>query len=164
MKTVRLKAIQFSVLAIPFLFFSSPTTRAQVVNDGATVTLNHVTNTISGSITVGTNGPFTLLILTNGTLLTNSGNGTIGLNAGANSNTVKVTSGNTRWLMSQDLSVGSIGSFNHLLITNGGMVQNGFGALGIDPASSRQPGGRYQCGIGLEQSKRPVCGLCRARK
>ena len=116
------------------LFFS-PLSQAQVVNDGATATLNHVTNTISGGITVGTNGPFTLLILTNGTLLTNSGNGTIGLNAGANSNTVKVTSGNTRWAMSSDLSVGSVGSFNRLVITNGGLVQNGFGALGIDPAS-----------------------------
>src|SRR5258708_36868408 len=101
-----------AVWVLSYLCFS-PISQAQVVNDGATVTLNHVTNTISGSITVGTNGPFTLLILTNGTLLTNSGNGTIGLNAGANSNTVKVTSANTRWLMSADLSVGNIGSFNH---------------------------------------------------
>src|SRR6266446_2224981 len=120
---------------LSYLFFS-PLSQAQIVNDGATATLNHVTNTISGSIIVGTNGPFTLLILTNGTLLTNSGNGTIGLNAGANSNTVKVTSGNTRWAMSSDLSVGSVGSFNRLVITNGGLVQNGFGALGINPASS----------------------------
>ena len=58
-------------LLLSHLFCASPA-RAQIVNDGATVTLNHVTNTISGGITVGTNGPFTLLILTNGTLLTNS--------------------------------------------------------------------------------------------
>ena len=115
-------------LLLSHLFCASPA-RAQIVNDGATVTLNQVTNTISGGITVGTNGPFTLLILTNGTLLTNSGTGTIGLNAGASSNTVKVTSANTRWLMSSDLSVGNVGSFNHLVITNGGLVQNGFGAL-----------------------------------
>src|SRR5437870_2811499 len=76
---------------------------AQVVNDGATVTLNHVTNTFSGGVTVGTNGSFTLLILTNGTLLTNSGTGTIGLNATANSNTVRLTGTSSRWLMGQDL-------------------------------------------------------------
>ena len=77
-----------------------------------------------------------LLILTNGTLLTNSGSGVIGLNMTANSNTVKLTSANTRWFMSQDLSVGSNGSFNHLLITNGGFVANNFGALGIGQTSS----------------------------
>src|SRR6266404_7638014 len=131
---LRIRWFWAAVWVLSYLCFS-PLAPAQVVNDGATATLNHVPNTVSGALTVGTNGPFTLLILTNGTLLTNSGNGTIGLSAGANSNTVKVTSGNTRWLMSQDLSVGSIGSFNHLLITNGGLVQNGFGALGIDPAS-----------------------------
>src|SRR5438093_6101675 len=69
------------------LLFLAPPILAQVVNDGATATLNHITNTISGGVTVGTNGPFTLLILTTGTLLTNSGNGPIGLNAGANYNT-----------------------------------------------------------------------------
>src|SRR3989442_681546 len=122
-------------LLLSDLFWGLPAC-AQIVNDGATATLNHITNTISGSIIVGTNGPFTLLILTNGTLLTNSGTGTIGLNAGASSNTVKVTSANTRWLMSSDLSVGNVGSFNHLVITNGGLVQNGFGALGINPSSA----------------------------
>jgi T5SS/PEP-CTERM-associated repeat protein len=109
---------------------------AQLVNDGATATLNHITNTISGSVIVGTNGAFTLLILTNGAFLTNSGTGTIGLNAGANSNTVNVTSANTRWAMSSDLYVGSIGSFNHLVITNGGLVQNGYGALGLNSSSA----------------------------
>ena len=132
---LRIRWFWAAVWVLSYLCFS-PLARAQVVNDGATATLNHITNTISGGITVGTNGPFTLLILTNGTLLTNSGTGTIGLNAGANSNTVKVTSGNTRWSMSSDLSVGSIGSFNHLVITNGGLVQNGFGALGINPSGT----------------------------
>src|SRR5262249_51391485 len=73
-------------------------TSAQVVNDGATNTLNNVTNTVVGDVTVGTNGSFTLLILTNNALLTNSGFGTIGTNAGANSNTVLLTGTNTRWL------------------------------------------------------------------
>src|SRR5437667_2907145 len=111
--TIR-SAIRRPVLDAAFflLLVCSPPLLSQVVNDGATVTLNHVTNTINGGIIVGTNGPFTLLVLTNGTLLTNSGNGTIGLNSGANSNTVRLTSANTRWLMSLDLTVGSNGSVN----------------------------------------------------
>src|SRR3954470_4436300 len=110
--------------------------RAQLVNDGATNTLNHVTNTISGGVTVGTNGSFTLLILTNGTLLTNSGNGAIGLNAGADSNSLRLTSLNTRWLMGFDLTVGSNGSFNRLVISNSAMAVNNFGILGFAPTSS----------------------------
>jgi fibronectin-binding autotransporter adhesin len=110
--------------------------RAQLVNDGATNTLNHVTNTISGGVTVGTNGSFTLLILTNGTLLTNSGNGAIGLNAGADSNSLRLTSLNTRWLMGFDLTVGSNGSFNRLVISNSAMAVNNFGILGFGPTSS----------------------------
>jgi hypothetical protein len=37
--------------------------RAQVVADGATNTLSNVTNTFTGDVTVGTNGSFTLLVL-----------------------------------------------------------------------------------------------------
>src|SRR5437899_4953922 len=44
-------------LLLSDLFWGLPVC-AQIVNDGATATLNHITNTISGSITVGTNGPF----------------------------------------------------------------------------------------------------------
>src|SRR5881397_854688 len=134
-KTIKSVANRW-IAAILFLLLSLPPIIAQLVNDGATNTLNHVTNAISGGAIIGTNGSFTLLILTNGTLLTNSGNGTIGLNAGAKSNTVRLTSANTRWLMSQDLSVGSNGSFNRLVITNGALLGDNFGALGIGPTSS----------------------------
>src|SRR6266550_3559555 len=112
-------------LLLCFLLFPSAG-YSQIVNDGATNTLNHVTNTISGGLTIGTNGSFTLLVLTNGTLLTNSGNGAIGLNASAKSNAVRLISANTRWLMAVDLAVGSNGSFNHLVITNGAFVANNF--------------------------------------
>ena len=50
---------------------------AQVVNDGATRTLSNETNVIPGDVTVGTNGSFTLLVLSNNALLTNSANGVI---------------------------------------------------------------------------------------
>src|SRR5436190_2265356 len=122
--------LAFSHLLLPF------PSGAQVVNDGATNTLNHITNTITGGVTVGTNGSFTLLILTNGALLTNSGSGTIGLNGSANSNSVRLTSTDTRWFMGLDLTVGSNGSMNHLVISNGARVENNFGAVGISPLSS----------------------------
>src|SRR5260221_1277527 len=110
--------------------------RAQLVNDGATATLNHSTNTITGGVTVGTNGSFTLLVSTNGALLTNSGTGIIGLNASAKSNSVRLTSVNTRWLMALDLNVGNNGSVNHLVVSNGALVANNFAALGIGTTSS----------------------------
>src|SRR5262249_805657 len=92
------------------------TAQAQVVADGAPATLTNVTSNINGAVTIGTNGSFTLLILTNAALLTNSGIGVIGRNIGANSNTVRLTSANTRWLMSLDHMVGSNGAFNRLIV------------------------------------------------
>jgi hypothetical protein len=44
---------------------------AQVVNDGATNTLSNVTNTFTGDVSVGTNGSFTVLVLSNKVLLSN---------------------------------------------------------------------------------------------
>ena len=111
-------------------------TQAQLVNDGATSTLNHVTNTVTGGLIIGTNGSFTLLVLTNGTLVTNSGSSYIGVNAAAKSNAVRVISGNTRWFIGSDLNVGSNGSVNQLTISNGGFVVNNYGALGISPGST----------------------------
>ena len=60
----------------------------QIVNDGTTNTLSDVTNTFTGDVTVGTNGSFTLLILSNNVLLTNSINGVIGRNEVTGSNPV----------------------------------------------------------------------------
>src|SRR5207245_5533406 len=87
-------------------------------------------------VTIGTNGPFTLLILTNAALLTNSGNGVIGRNIGANSNTVRLTSANTRWLMSLDHIVGSNGGFNRLIVSNSARVEDKFGFLGVGTTGS----------------------------
>ncbi|HEY6167522.1 MAG TPA: hypothetical protein VI454_05750 [Verrucomicrobiae bacterium] len=108
---------------------------AQVVNDSTTNTLNGVTSNVTGTVTIGTNGSFTLLALTNGALLTNSGLGVIGRNAGANSNTVRLTGANTRWLMSLDLFLGSNGSFNKLFVSNGALVGDQFGYIGLLPTS-----------------------------
>jgi len=125
---------QFLYLALVSALAS--TAHAQLVADGATRTLNNVSTNIAGTVTVGTNGSFTLLVLTNGTLLTNSGNGVIGRNIGANSNAVQLTSANTRWLMSLDHFVGSNGAFNRLIVSNSARVENNFGSIGVGATSS----------------------------
>jgi len=122
------------VLALALL--SARSLCAQVVSDGAINTLDNVTNTFAGDVTVGTNGSFTLLILTNNALLTNSGHGYLGRNAGANSNRVWLTGANTRWLMGGDLYVGNSGAFNRLVISNGALVGNSNGYVGYDLSSS----------------------------
>ncbi len=69
---------RLSTLLVTVTLLASPTLRAQIVNDGATNTLSNVTNTITGDVTIGTNGSFTLLVLSDNALLTNSVNGIIG--------------------------------------------------------------------------------------
>ena len=110
--------------------------RAQLVADGATATLANVTNTITGTVTVGTNGSFTLLTLADNALLTNSVHGVIGLNASAQSNEVQLISPTTRWLMGNNLLVGSNGAFNRLVVSNGAFLNNNNGLLGNGVTSS----------------------------
>ena len=116
---------------------------AQVVNDGATGTLSNVTNNITGDVTVGTNGSFTLLILSNNTLLTNSLNGLIGRNATAKSNEVQLLSASARWRMGGSLFVGSNGAASRLVVSNGALVENNNGTLGsrLEGSNNRAMGG-----------------------
>jgi len=123
-------------ILLAVLLLLAPRARAQVVADGATNTLNNVTNSYVGDVTIGTNGSFTLLTITNGALLTNTADAYIGRNTGANSNTVRVTGANSRWFVNNFLNVGNSGSFNSLLITNGGTVANGFGYIGFNSSAS----------------------------
>ncbi len=109
---------------------------AQIVNDGATNTLANVTNTITGTVTVGTNGSFTLLTLANNALLTNSANGVIGRSATAKSNAVHLLSASARWQMGASLFVGSNGSFNRLVVSNGAFLKNNDSFIGIGAAAS----------------------------
>lgn len=114
------------------LVAAAPAARAQLVADGATNVLDNATNVITGGVTVGTNGSFTLLTLTNGALLTNSG-GTvvIGRNLGANSNVIEVVGANTRWLQAgSSIVVGSNGAFNKVLVADGGRIMNGYCWIG----------------------------------
>ena len=109
---------------------------AQVVVDGATNVLSNVTNIFAGGVTVGTNGSFTLLVLSNNCLLTNSGLSEIGRNATARSNEVRLTSSSARWQMLNPLHVGVNGSFNRLAISNGAAVQSSQGVIGSSSASA----------------------------
>src|SRR5262249_42728136 len=103
----RMPVMRASLSLLAVLAFAAPALRAQVVNDGATNTLSNVTNTFTGDVTVGTNTSFTLLILSNNSLLTNSANGVISRNATATSNQVHLVSPSARWLMNGNLFVGS---------------------------------------------------------
>src|SRR6185503_19991538 len=107
-----------------------------VVNDGETNTLSNVTNNITGDVTVGTNGSFTLLILSDNSLLTNSVNGLIGLNTAAKSNEVRLISATARWRMSGKLFLGSNGPFSRLIVSNGAFLDNNTGFLGRGAGSS----------------------------
>src|SRR5689334_22664779 len=107
--------------------FVSQGVLAQVVADGATNTLANVTNSIPGNVTVGTNGAFTLLVLSDHALLTNSGLTTIGQNLTARSNEVRLISPTARWRMGGLLFVGSNGAFNRLVVSNSALVENSDG-------------------------------------
>jgi T5SS/PEP-CTERM-associated repeat protein len=110
--------------------------RGQVVADGATNTLSNVTTNITGSVTVGTNGAFTLLVLSDNALLTNSTHGVIGRNATAKSNEVQLVSPTARWRMGGNFFVGSNGSFSTLVVSNGALVNNSNGTLGNNASGS----------------------------
>src|SRR5262245_3196509 len=123
------------IILAGLLFAVSPL-QAQLVPDGATNTLSNVTNTFAGNLTVGTNGSFTLLVISNNALLTNSTTGVIGRNATAKSNEVRLVSANSRWLMGSHLFVGTDGSFNRLVVSNGARVFNDIGLLSGNSSAS----------------------------
>jgi T5SS/PEP-CTERM-associated repeat protein len=131
---MNMRCVLFLTLLLSLEFV--PPIRAQLVNDGATRTLSNVTNTITGSVTVGTNGSFTLLTLADNALLTNSAHGVIGRNATAKSNEVRLVSPTARWRMGGDLTVGSNGAMSRLVVSNGALVENNEGSLSRTAASS----------------------------
>src|SRR5580765_6359747 len=106
--------------------------RSQIVADGATNTLSNTTNSVPGDVIVGTNGSFTLLIISDNALLTNTVNGVIGLNGTAKSNEVRLVSPTARWFPSNQLFIGSNGSFNRLVVSNGATVRGINGQLGFN--------------------------------
>jgi T5SS/PEP-CTERM-associated repeat protein len=123
-------------LALTGALLFAASVNAQLVNDGATNTLSNVTNSFIGDVTVGTNGAFTLLVLSNNALLTNTVNGIIGRNLTAKSNEVRLISSTARWRMGGTLFVGSNGANASLVVSNGAFVEDGSASFGFRLESS----------------------------
>src|SRR5579863_10438080 len=106
--------------------------RAQLVADGQMNVLDGVATNLTGGIIIGTNGSFTLLVITNGTTVTNSGgNLIIGYNASAKTNRVVVTGVGSIWNNgAHSFTVGQNGSASELDILSGGVLQASGGSVG----------------------------------
>ncbi|MBI3882571.1 MAG: SUMF1/EgtB/PvdO family nonheme iron enzyme [Verrucomicrobia bacterium] len=111
--------------------------RAQFVSDGATNVINGGSADAGGDLVVGTNGPNTTLITTNGGVVTFAG-AVIGQNSGSSNNLAIVTGSGSSWSSTSGgaLSVGQSGSWNTLLITSGGRVTNAAGTVGLNTGAS----------------------------
>jgi T5SS/PEP-CTERM-associated repeat protein len=125
----------FSHLLPALLLLTSPAPlRSQLVKDGATNTLNNTATNITGDLIVGTNGSFTLLVIQNSSVVSNTANGVIGLNASAKSNELQVIN-EARWAP-RDIYLGSNGSFNRLTLDGRARVTNVTATLGANTSAS----------------------------
>src|SRR5262245_45136804 len=97
------RAIKTSSILLGVTIACAAVLHAQPVADSATNTLSNVTNTFNRDVVVGTNGSFTLLVLSDNALLTNSPNGLISRNGAASSNEVRLISPTARWLINNAL-------------------------------------------------------------
>ena len=95
---------------------------AQIVPDGGNVVQIGGTNFISGNVTIGTNGAFTLLTISENGMVTNTGSSIIGANSTAHDNEVRLVAPTARWLHANQLIVGSNGFNNRLTISSGAFV------------------------------------------
>jgi len=109
---------------------------AQLVADGTTATINATSTNLTGDVIIGTNGSFTMLILTNAAAVTNSGNGVISQNASAMTNHVLVTGANSIWSITGNLNLGAQGDYGRLTVTNGGRIHNNFGNMALNNTSA----------------------------
>jgi T5SS/PEP-CTERM-associated repeat protein len=112
------------------LLLTAPAARAQLVPDGGTTVLNGLSTNITGTVDIGTSADFSLLILTNGGDLRNTGIAYLGRNAGSDFNRVFVNGLGSYWSNVSDLFIGFAGANNSLFIQNGGTVSNRTGTLG----------------------------------
>jgi T5SS/PEP-CTERM-associated repeat protein len=119
------------ILIAPLLLAGAQSTlRGQLVPDGATATISGFSTNLTGNLTIGTNGIFTTLGITNTGTVTNSGNGYIGRNGVSLSNRVFVVGINSVWQNGGTISVGENGSFNQLTVSNAALVANSTAYVG----------------------------------
>jgi T5SS/PEP-CTERM-associated repeat protein len=130
------KILYRSIVATLLAIAPLTNARAQLVSDSTTASIDGTSTNITGSLTVGSAGSFTTLIITNSGTVTNTSTGTIGNSATSKTNQVTVTDANSVWFNSGVLIVGSQGSYNVLLVTNGGKVLNSFGNIGSSTSGS----------------------------
>jgi T5SS/PEP-CTERM-associated repeat protein len=126
---LRWLAVLLSVFCAPLL------SRAQLVSDGQTNFLDGVVTNVS-DVAVGTNGSFTLLVVTNGSAVTNNGTLVIGNFVSARSNLVVITGAGSIWTNTSSFIIGAGGSYNQFQILAGGVARGGDGSLGAAPGSS----------------------------
>jgi len=92
-----------------------------IIIDGTNSLLNSAPN-----LTVGGSGPANTVTVKNGGRL-NTGNGSgsasLGISATASNNVVTVDGPGSLWVNQSGMNVGSLGSYNQLIVTNGGEVQ-----------------------------------------
>ena len=95
-------------------------------------------STWGASVTVGYSGSSNSMTITNGGLVRNvsAAIATIGMNTGANNNSVLVTGSGSLWSNWSVSHIGGQGSFNSLTITNGGNVINAFCTIGFGTGAS----------------------------
>ena len=114
-------------LGVWFAGFAVPSAPAE---DGVTNLIDGTAVDYGAAIyAIGTNGSLNSLIITNAGALT-SGGGIIGAFPGANYNSTWVNGSGSLWSNTGPLIVGATGSFNSLIITNGGMVVSAGGIIG----------------------------------
>src|SRR6266516_785653 len=101
--------IQTLVFAAAISLLAALPLRAQLVADGGTKIIDGISTNITGSLTVGNNGSFTTLIVTNGGAVTNSASGFIGNATTSKTNQVIVTGANSVWANGTTLAIGSAG-------------------------------------------------------
>ena len=91
--------------------------------------------TNSGNLTIGNSGSSNSLVITDGGLVSSVG-GEIGLNPTASNNSVLVEGPGSSWTNTGNLYIGDGGSRNSLVISNGGSVTNQSGFIGYTTNAS----------------------------
>ncbi len=131
-----LRVLSYSLLTNWMMVFAPMSAQAQLVADGGINILDGVSTNLNGDITVGTNGSFTFLLLTNSATVTNTGNSIIGSAATAKSNAVVVADTGSVWDCPIGFYVGAQGTANTLSILDGGVVTNQFAIIGNNSSAN----------------------------
>jgi T5SS/PEP-CTERM-associated repeat protein len=84
---------------------------------------------------VGVDGSDNHLVISNGGFVTNGLDGLIGVNSGAEANTVTLSGLGSRWVVNRFFEVGYSGDDNELLIENGASLVSGKATIGDLAAS-----------------------------